>query len=67
MSTITPVASVRYASAGRALLRVTGVKSFIVSHDGIVYEKDLGEKSVELFRAMERYDPDSTWKPVQDD
>jgi hypothetical protein len=46
---------------------VTGVKSFIVSHDGIVYEKDLGEKSVELFRAMERYDPDSTWKPVQDD
>jgi hypothetical protein len=46
---------------------VTGVKTFIVSHDGIVYEKDLGEKSVELFRAMERYDPDSTWKPVQDD
>ena len=46
---------------------VTGVKTFIVSHDGIVYEKDLGEKTVELFRAMERYNPDSTWKPVQDD
>jgi hypothetical protein len=43
---------------------VTGVKTFIVSHDGIVYEKDLGEKTVELFRAMDRYNPDSTWKPV---
>ena len=43
---------------------VTGVKTFIVSHDGIVYEKDLGEKTLELFRAMERYNPDSTWKAV---
>ena len=43
---------------------VTGVKTFIVSHDGIVYEKDLGEKTLELFRDMERYNPDSTWKPV---
>ena len=46
---------------------VTGVKTFIVSHDGIVYEKDLGEKTLEAFRAMERYNPDSTWTPVQDD
>ena len=45
---------------------VTGVKTFIVSHDGVVYEKDLGEKSVELFRAMERYNPDSTWTKVKD-
>ena len=43
---------------------VTGVKTFIVGHDGIVYEKDLGEKTSEQFRAMERYNPDSTWKPV---
>jgi len=43
---------------------VTGVKTFIVSHTGIVYEKDLGEKTVEQFRAMDRYNPDSTWKPV---
>jgi hypothetical protein len=43
---------------------VTGVKTFIVSHDGIVYEKDLGPKTFELFRAMDRYNPDSTWKPV---
>jgi len=43
---------------------VTGVKTFIVSHDGIVYEKDLGEKTLDQFKAMERYNPDSTWKPV---
>ena len=43
---------------------VTGVKTFIVSHDGIVYEKDLGAKTQELFKAMERYNPDSTWRPV---
>ena len=43
---------------------VTGVKTFIVSHDGIVYEKDLGTETPERFRAMERYNPDSTWTPV---
>jgi hypothetical protein len=43
---------------------VTGVKTFIVSHDGIVYEKDLGENTLEQFKAMERYNPDLTWKPV---
>jgi hypothetical protein len=45
---------------------VSGVKSFIVSHDGIVYEKDLGPDSLEQFRAMDRYDPDPTWTPVED-
>jgi hypothetical protein len=45
---------------------VTGIKSFIVSHDGIVYEKDLGEETLEVFDAMERYDPDSTWAAVPD-
>jgi hypothetical protein len=45
---------------------VTGVKTFIVSHDGIVYEKDLGPTSVEQFTAMDRYNPDSTWKVVQE-
>ena len=40
---------------------VTGVKTFIVSHDGVVYEKDLGPKTLEQFQTMERYNPDSTW------
>lgn len=50
--------------AAPAEYAVTGVKTFIVASDGVVYEKDLGPKTVEQFRAMDRYNPDSTWKPV---
>jgi hypothetical protein len=46
--------------------RVTGVKTFIVSNDGIVYEKDLGPNSVEIATKMELYNPDKTWKPTDD-
>jgi hypothetical protein len=53
--------------AAPADYEVSGVKSFIVSHDGVVFEKDLGPKTLETFRAMELFDPDSTWKPVQED
>jgi hypothetical protein len=45
---------------------VTGVKTFIVSHTGVVYEKDLGPETLEQFRAMDRYDPDPTWTPVSE-
>ena len=45
---------------------VTGIKTFIVSHNATVYEKDLGEESLAQFKAMERYNPDSTWRAVQD-
>ena len=43
---------------------VTGVQTFIVSHDGVVYEKDMGDKTVQEFEAMERYNPDPSWTPV---
>jgi hypothetical protein len=43
---------------------VTGVKTFIVSHTGVVYEKDLGPKTLDTFKAMELFNPDKTWKPV---
>jgi len=42
----------------------TGVMSFIVSHDGKVYEKDLGPRSDAAARAMARFNPDSTWRKV---
>ena len=45
---------------------VTGVKSFIVSHDGVVYEKDLGPQTLTVFRAMELFNPDKTWRPVSE-
>jgi hypothetical protein len=43
------------------------VKTFLVSHDGVVWEKDLGPKTLEAFRAMERFDPDKSWSPVLED
>jgi len=43
---------------------VTGLKTFIVSNDGIVYEKDFGPKSLEEFEKMERFNPDKSWTPV---
>jgi hypothetical protein len=45
----------------------TGVKTFIVSNDGVVYEKDLGPTTREQFMKMERFNPDVTWKPVAQD
>jgi len=46
---------------------VTGVKSFIVSNDGVVYQKDLGPESLDTFMKMERFNPDKAWDPVEDD
>jgi hypothetical protein len=46
--------------------RVTGVKTFMVSYDGIVYESDLGSSSRKMVEAMERYNPDKTWQRVSD-
>jgi hypothetical protein len=46
--------------------RVTGVKTFIVSNDGIVYEKDLGPNSLDIAKKIELYNPDKTWKATDD-
>lgn len=43
----------------------SGIMTFIVNHDGKVYQKDLGENSAELANAMMVYDPDNTWEIVQ--
>jgi hypothetical protein len=44
----------------------SGIKTFIVSHSGVVYEKDLGPKTLEEFKKMQRFNPDKTWTPVED-
>lgn len=51
--------------AAPASYEVSGVNTFIVSHAGVVYEKDLGPKTLDLFSAMELFDPDKSWSPVQ--
>ena len=42
----------------------TGLKTFIVSQDGVVYEKDFGPGTLDEFTKMERFNPDKSWKPV---
>jgi Protein of unknown function (DUF2950) len=46
---------------------VTGVQTFIVSNDGVVYQKDLGPKTIETFNKMELFNPDASWTPVLDE
>jgi hypothetical protein len=46
--------------------RVTGVKTFMVSYDGVVYEADLGPDSRKIVAAMVRYNPDKIWHPVSE-
>jgi len=40
----------------------SGVMTFIVNHDGVVYEKDLGKDTEKIASAMKKFDPDKTWK-----
>jgi len=53
-------------AAAPAEYRVTGVQTLIVSHSGIVYEKDLGPDTLKVFKSMERFNPDKTWHPIND-
>jgi hypothetical protein len=46
---------------------VTGVKTFLVSYDGVVYQKDLGPNSLNIVKAMELYNPDKTWQKTDDE
>ena len=43
----------------------SGIKTFIVNQDGVVLEKDLGDKTTGIAKAMTAYDPDPTWQPTQ--
>jgi hypothetical protein len=43
---------------------VSGIKTFLVSHHGIVYERDLGRATATLARQIARFNPDKTWKAV---
>ena len=54
-------------AAAPAQYRVTGVETFIVGPNGIVYEKDLGADTLKTFQSMDKYNPDKTWKVTEDD
>jgi Protein of unknown function (DUF2950) len=54
-------------AAAPAEYRVTGVMTFMVGPDGVVYEKDLGPDTLKTFQSMDKYNPDKTWKVTEDD
>src|SRR6059036_2625776 len=54
-------------AAAPAQYRVTGVQTFMVGPDGVVYEKNLGPDTLKTFQSMDRYNPDKTWKVTEDD
>lgn len=43
----------------------SGVMSFMISHEGQVFEKDLGPETEKLAQAMPTFDPDSSWSEVE--
>lgn len=45
--------------------RVSGVKTFIVNQEGVIYEKDLGASTIAAAKAMATFDPDKTWRRVR--
>jgi hypothetical protein len=44
----------------------SGVKTFIVNEQGIVFEQDLGPKTAEIAARIDTYDPDDSWDPTED-
>ena len=45
---------------------VSGIKSFMVAKNGVVFEKDMGKDTAELLPAMTKFNPDDTWTPARD-
>jgi hypothetical protein len=54
------------AVAWPAKFNDTGIMTFIISHDGRVYQKDLGPGTDAAARAMTRFNPDKSWTQVPD-
>ena len=42
----------------------SGVESFMISHDGVLYQKDLGPKTAEVAATIKTFNPDSSWSKV---
>jgi len=42
----------------------SGIMTFIVNHNGIVYEKDLGTDTAKIAAQVKQYDPDQSWSLV---
>ena len=40
----------------------SGIMTFMVNHNGVVFQKNLGKKTEKIARAMKAFDPDKTWQ-----
>lgn len=45
---------------------VSGIMTFMVSHDGVVYQKNLGKGTASAAQAMKSFNPDKSWKKLED-
>lgn len=43
----------------------SGIMTFIVNEDGVVYQKNLGKNTAKIAQTMDKFDPDDTWKKAQ--
>jgi hypothetical protein len=39
--------------------------TFIINQDGTAFQKDLGEKTADIAKTMDEFNPDDTWSPVE--
>ena len=46
---------------------VTGVMTFLVSHHGVIYQRDLGPESASIAKSMQAFDPGPEWAEVDVD
>ena len=44
---------------------VSGIKTFLVNQNGVIYEKDLGTGTAKVAPAMMRFNPNRTWKALR--
>jgi hypothetical protein len=44
---------------------VTGIHTFVVNQDGVVYEKDIAPVPANPSQPIGRFDPDRSWRPVE--
>lgn len=52
--------------ASPAVYGETGIMTFVVSHHGTVYQKDLGPDTAKIVKTITSFNPDKTWEPVED-
>jgi len=48
-----------------AQYRASGIMTFIVNQDGVIYQQDLGDQTGDLASKITAYNPDSSWEPAQ--